>query len=191
MQKPTLAAETRLACAVPVWAGRFYLRHLGLVVGISLIPAAQRAVSQLWAAQAPLASGAIGELVTAAARVALFVLVFRLAITGEERLRGLDGREGMRRIGHFARGHWRSLIVQLVLFVLVFIVFDRIPDAVIAPRVPESARPVYWAVLLFIKNPTIIAFTLIWEIGILRQMLLIPALPPEAPHTPTRYPATR
>ncbi|SFA81051.1 hypothetical protein SAMN05216266_101574 [Amycolatopsis marina] len=37
---------------------------------------------------------------------------------------------------------------------------------------PESARQGYLAALLFVKNPTIIAFTFVWMVGVLRQLLL-------------------
>jgi hypothetical protein len=38
--------------------------------------------------------------------------------------------------------------------------------------VRAAAQPTYWAVLLAVKNPTVIAFTLVWEIALLRQALL-------------------
>lgn len=168
----SVADEARLALEVPAWAWRFYLRHLGLAVGISLIPAAQRAVSQLAGARLPGAAAVAGEIVTAGARLLLVFLIFRLAILAEERVRGMDGAEAWRRVGRFARHHWRSLVVQVVLVAILFLIFDRIPEAVIAPRVPEAARAGYWAALLALKNPTVIAFTLIWQVGILRQMIL-------------------
>ncbi len=58
------------------------------------------------------------------------------------------------------------------LLLLAVIIFDRIPEAVIAPGINEPARPIYWASLLALKNLTIIPFTLLWQIGILRRMVL-------------------
>lgn len=182
-----MGAEVRLALEVPRWAWKFYLRHFVLVAGISLIPALQRAVSQLWGDQLPDSFGLLGEVVTGAARLLLFVLVFRLAIVLDERLRGLDGAEGWRRMGRFIREHGGSLVVQVGLLALAFILFDRIPETVIAARVPEPRQPAYWAALLAIKNPTIIAYTMVWQIGVLRQMLMTQSggelTPPVAPHS--------
>lgn len=168
----SIKSEVHLALTVPVWAARFFLHHAGLILTISLVAAAQRAVSQLWGDQLPGGISLIGEIVTAAARILLFVIVFYLAIAAEEKLQGVDGKEAARRAGRFARDHWRSLLVQVGLLLLAVIIFDRIPEAVIAPRISEEAQPIYWASLLAVKNLTIIPFTLIWQIGILRQMVL-------------------
>jgi hypothetical protein len=65
-----------------------------------------------------------------------------------------------------------ALVLQLVGFAAAFLVLDTLPDLAIAPPVPESARPTHWAVLLAVKNPTVIAFTLVWELALLRQALL-------------------
>lgn len=169
---PTRTSEVRLALTVLAWTARFFLHHAGVILTISLAAAAQRAVSQLWADQLPGGISLIGELVTAAARILLFVVVFYLAIVAEENLQGVDGKEAARRAGRFARNHWRSLLVQMGLLLLAVLIFDRIPEALIAPRISEPAQPVYWASLLALKNLTIIPFTLIWQIGILRQMVL-------------------
>jgi hypothetical protein len=56
--------------------------------------------------------------------------------------------------------------------VVVAVVLDTLPDLAIAPLVPAGAQPTYWAVLLAVKNPTVIAFTLVREIALLRQALL-------------------
>lgn len=166
-----MMSEARLALTVPAWAARFFLRHAGWILLISLVPATQRAVSQLWGAHLQGIAFA-GELVTAAARILLFIIVFYLAIAAEEALQGADGKEAARRAGRFARRHWRSLLVQAGLLILAVILFDRIPEAVVAPRIPEAAQARYWAALLALKNLSIIPFTLIWQIGILRQMVL-------------------
>jgi hypothetical protein len=55
---------------------------------------------------------------------------------------------------------------------------------VVAPRIPDDTQAVYWAVILAVKNPTIIAFTMIWEIGVIRQMLLRSPDMPDAPPAP-------
>jgi hypothetical protein len=177
MTSPSLLSDAQMAASVPRWALAFYRRHLALVVGISLIPAAQRVVGQLWGEQLPPSVNGALEMVTAIARVALLVMLVRLAIMAEDRLRRVDWRESLRRVQAFVRIHWRSLLVQVVLLLTATAIFDAVPDRVIAPRVPADAQPAYWAVLLAVKNPTIIAFTMIWQVGIVRQMLLH-AVPP-------------
>lgn len=170
---PHARASVERALDVVRWSGRFYWRHIWMVAGISLVPSAQRAVSQLWGAHLPGWSGMAGEAVTAIARVVLFVLVLRLAILNDDRLRDLPGEEAWQRITAFVRDAWRSLVVQVLLFAALFAVVDLLPDFVIAPRVPAGAQPVYWAALLAIKNPTVIAFAIIWQIGAVRQALLL------------------
>jgi hypothetical protein len=41
------------------------------------------------------------------------------------------------------------------------------------PRfIAPEAHPLYWAILLAVKNPTVIAVFLVWTVGIARQMML-------------------
>ena len=102
----------------------------------------------------------------------LVVLVFRRAILFEERLRDVEVDESLLRMRRFVRATGAASWCRRVSWRLVFAVFDRIPDVVIAPRVPDHAQSVYWAAVLAVKNPTIIALTMIWQVGVIRQMLL-------------------
>lgn len=172
---PAGRGSLELALDVVRWSLRFYWRHIGMVAGISLVASAQRAVGQLWGARLPEWSGMAGEAVTGIARVVLFVLILRLAILNDDRLRSLPGDEAWQRIVAFVRRAWRSLAVQVLLFAALFAVAELVPDLVIAPRVPADAQPMYWAGLLAIKNPTVIAFAMIWQIGAARQALLLGA----------------
>ena len=165
--------QIQLALAVVRWALRFYREHIALVVGLSLIASAQRAAGQLWGDQLPAWSGPAGEALTGVVRAVLFVAVLRIAILRDERVRGLLDDDGWQRVKAFVRHAWPSLGVQLLLFAALFTVVDIIPDFVIAPRVPADAQPVYWAVLLAVKNPTVIALSMIWQIGAARQALLL------------------
>jgi hypothetical protein len=72
------------------------------------------------------------------------------------------------------------------LLAATFAIFSLLPDIVIAPRIPDDAQAVYLAVLLAIKNPTIIAFTMIWQVGVIRQILLQSPDVPDAPPHHTR-----
>ncbi|NUT51812.1 MAG: hypothetical protein HOV94_31645 [Saccharothrix sp.] len=153
-------SELRLAVEVPRWAGRFYLRHWAMIVGLSLIGSVQRLVAVNWGLPGPL--GFASEVVVMAARVLLVVLIWRWGTRGE-RLRWANARE-------FAARHWGSLVWQVVLLSVAFAVFDLGAEQVVGGLLPESARQTYLAVLLFVKNPTVIAFTFVWWVGLVRQV---------------------
>ena len=72
----------------------------------------------------------------------------------------------------FAREQWRSLVVQLGMFLSVAVIFKVVPDILIASRIPSEWSRFYWAGVLGLKNPTIIAFTMVWIVGTLRQMIM-------------------
>ncbi len=167
----TRPGAVRTALQVPRWAVGFYLRHLLLVAGISAVPAAQRFIAQRWAAQLPAVAGVPGELLTGAARLALAAVVVRLAILADDRLRRLPADEAWLRVKCFARTRWPSLAVQGLLLAAAVLVFDVVPERVVVRWVPAGAEATYWAVLLAVKNLTVIPLTMIWWIGAVRQML--------------------
>ncbi|MBB5805855.1 hypothetical protein F4560_005623 [Saccharothrix ecbatanensis] len=154
-------SELRLALEVPRWAGRFYLRHWPVVVGLSLIASVQRLVVVNWADEVPSGVAFASEVVVMAARVLLVVAIWRLATRGE-RLRWNN-------FTAFATRHWPSLVWQGVFLTAAFLVFDLGAEQGIGGLLPEAARQTYLAVLLFVKNPTVIAFTVVWWIGLIRQ----------------------
>ncbi|GAA1302837.1 hypothetical protein [Saccharothrix xinjiangensis] len=145
-------SELRLALGVPRWAGRFYLRHWPVVVGLSLVGSAQRLVAVNWGL--PGFAGFASEVVVMAARIALVVVVWRLAARGEE--------WRWENVRTFVSRHWQSLLWQGTLLSAAFLVFDVGLESV-------SSSPTYLAVLLFLKNPTVIAFTVVWWVGLIRQ----------------------
>jgi hypothetical protein len=169
-----LGTNTRLAVQVPRWACAFYLRHLPLVAGISLVPAGERFVWQLWGADLPATVTTSLEIMAEVARLVLLAVVVRLAILADDRLRPLRAADAWARVKSFARARWPSLVVQWLLLAAAAVIFDLVPERVVAPRIPEHAQPLYWAVLLAAKNLTIIALTIIWLVGTVRQMLLSP-----------------
>ncbi|MFJ6677296.1 hypothetical protein ACIQMJ_39860 [Actinosynnema sp. NPDC091369] len=163
-------AEWRLALEVPRWAGRFYARHWAVVVGLSLIASVQRLVVVNRGDHVPAGVALASEVLVMAARVLLVVVIWRLATRGE-RLRWADARA-------FATRHWPSLVWQGVLLAVAFLVFDVGAEQGVGGLLPESARQTYLAVLLFVKNPTVIAFTFVWWVGLVRQVAvsrLVPA----------------
>lgn len=163
------------AVQVLATAATCYRRHAGVVIGLSLVGSFERAVLQLWGQDWSSTTIWSLELVVIAARVALFLYVFRVLISSDAHLAAVPIREGAHRVARFVGRQWRMLLVQVVLAVVVFVLVEAVPDGVIAPAIPADARPTYWAAVLAIKNPTIIAFTMIWEIALLRHALLLGA----------------
>ncbi|RDI34895.1 hypothetical protein [Lentzea flaviverrucosa] len=154
-------SEWKLALEVPRWTWWCYTRHLGLVVGLSSIASVQRLVTVNWTQDIDPVVATASEVVVLAARIALVVLVWRIAMAGRT-FSWSTGRE-------FARRHWRSLVWQAVFLGVAFAVFEVFAEHVVSALLPASARQTYLAVLLFLKNPTIIALTFLWWIGIVRQ----------------------
>ncbi|MDU0288655.1 hypothetical protein [Saccharothrix longispora] len=150
--------ELSLALDVLRWAAGFYLRHWRWVAGLSLVASVQRlAVVGGWLPPGPALAS---EVLVAGVRIALVVLVWRVALRGER-----PDWPGARA---FARRHWPSLGWHLVLMSAAALVFDVGLEAAGA-LLPEAWRQTYLAVLLFAKNPTVIAFTVLWWVGVVRQ----------------------
>lgn len=164
--------EFRLALEVPRWAVRFYRQHFPLVFGLSLIPAAQRYVSQTWSM--PLAPAIALEVITMAARVTLLAVALRLALPR------LALAELPRRARSFADRHRPSLIHQGLLVLLLALLFKVVPEDLVP--LWTDVGPEYWAVLLAVKNMTVIAFMMLWVVGAVRQF---------AEHEPAAEPAAR
>jgi hypothetical protein len=149
----TWGEEIRTAWEVPRWAWRFYCRHLPVVVGLSLVGSVQRLVVVNRQPPLPTPLALASEVLVLAARVLLVVVVWRLAF------RGVGWRWANAK--GFARSRWRALVLQGVLLTAAFLVFDVAAEAVVGQD--------HLAALLFVKNPTVIALTVIWWIGLIRQ----------------------
>ncbi|MEU8631915.1 hypothetical protein AB0C38_07100 [Amycolatopsis sp. NPDC048633] len=159
-------SELKRALEVPSWAWRCYTGHLGLVVGLSSVASVQRLIVVNWTREVPHGVALASEVVVLAARIALVVLVWRIAMRGQT-LRWSAART-------FVREHWRSLLWQGAFLGAAFAVFEVLAEHVVSALLPEAARQTYLAVLLFVKNPTIIALTFLWWIGVLRQVFRVP-----------------
>jgi hypothetical protein len=166
-----LRRQIGTAVEVPRWSWAFYRRHFLLVAGISLLPAAQRIAWVLWNERLPGALNVGLEALTLAVRLLLVVLIARIAFAG-------SGRGGVWR---FLRERWLSLVFQVLFLGGLAAVFDFVPERIVAARVPPDLQRAYWAALLGLKNPTVIAFTMVWMVGAARQASLYPQ--------PLRYPA--
>ncbi|WNV84400.1 hypothetical protein [Umezawaea sp. Da 62-37] len=149
-------AEARLALEVPTWTGRFYLRHVVLIVGVSLIPSVQRLAVVNPDVHLPAPIVLASEVVVMAIRIALVVVVWRIATRGV-------GVRSWANARAFAREHWRALVVQSGFLGVAFLVFDVGAEALVGRE--------NLALLLFVKNPTIIALTMVWWVGVLKQMM--------------------
>jgi hypothetical protein len=164
-----LATHAWTALEVPRWALAFFLRHFAVVAGISLVPSAQRFVAQLTVLPEPV--GIALEVLTIGARLLLLGVIVWLALAKDSTISGLNSAEKWTRYKAFHRTHWPSVVIQLGLIGVAALVFDILPDQFIAPLVPEDSQRIYWAVLLGVKNPTIIAFTFVWIVGTFRQAI--------------------
>lgn len=172
-----LRNEWRLACEVPRWAWRFYRRHLAVIVGLSLIPSVQRLVVVNWDEHIPGPVAVASEVVVAAVRLVLLGVIWCLAVP-----------RGPLRWGTFASEHWPSLVIQGGLLAAAALVFNTGLDEVVRGLLPEHVQQTYLAVVLFVKNPTIIAFTFVWMVGMVRQLLRPPSTSDVSEPTGRRVP---
>ncbi|MFD9700082.1 hypothetical protein [Lentzea sp. NPDC059081] len=154
--------EWKLALEVPRWVWHWYTSHLGLVVGLSLVASVQRLVVVNWTGEIPSGLATASEFVVVAVRIALVVLMWRGAMAGV----ALSWSAA----GAFVRAHWVSLLWQALFLGVAFAVFEVVAEHVVSGLLPESARQTYLAVLLFVKNPTVIALTMLWWVGVIRQV---------------------
>lgn len=170
-----MSTQVRAAVHVIAWTLAYYRRHVVLITALSSVPAAQRFATQLWGDDLPRPVGAASEAVTAGARLLLVYLVIRMAILAEPPPPGGRGRSARA----FLRRHWPSLLVQWGLLLLATVVFDVVPEQVLPRWIPADAEAVYFAVLLAIKNLTVIPFTMVWLVGAVRQVVTYGAGDPE------------
>lgn len=167
-----LRVNTGVAWDVLRDAWSFYLRHFVLIASISLVPAAQRLVSQLWGDRFPGAVGLALEAVTMLARVLLVGAIVWLGIFRDPALRALSGAEKSAGVTAFLSQRWPSIVIFLLMLAGATVVFDVIPEQLIAPMVPEAHQPTYFGVLLAVKNVTVIAFTFVWWVALARAAML-------------------
>lgn len=131
------------------WAFSFHGRHLLIISALMVVPSVQRFVIMSWELPGPLATAS--EIVVMAARIGLVLYVVR----------------GMGPAPHawastkaFCRERWPSLLVTLALLGIAFAIFDLMLERL----VPDAHRSVLFA----IKNLTVIPFTVIWMVSVVR-----------------------
>ena len=156
----TMLLRSALARAVevPAAAARFYRRHAVWVVGISLIPGLQRFASTL--STLPAGIQGLLEPLTLVARLALLGLIASVAFRG--------GRRGAPL--RFLREQWLSLIMQAVMLACAIGLFSIALEHGVPAWLPMFDSPLYTAIVLLVKNLTVIAFVFIWLVLAVRQI---------------------
>lgn len=154
----------------PRWAVLFYSRNLAWVLALMLLPATERFLGQLTERTA--GAGVLAEVLTAAARVLLVVLAVERGIRRDPEVGPLSRSVVSQRLDRFLRANARPLIVQAVALSLAFLLLNVLPEQVV-PRLVDVG-PMYWAVLLAVKNLTVIPLTLLWWVGLARHAVRIP-----------------
>jgi hypothetical protein len=147
------------------WALRFYGRHTLLVFGLSLVPTVQRFVVVGY--DVPTAAAVSSEVLVALVRLLLVVLVVRLMLAEL----GCRGGPAWRRLTAAIGARRTEFWLQWVVLAAAFVVFDVLPTVAIALWVPESARDTVNATLVAVKNPTVIAMTVLWMAGVARMLI--------------------
>ncbi len=155
------------------WALRCYAGHWPLVLGLSLVPSLQRFVSIRYGEHLPAAVGVAGELLTAAARVALVWLVLRI-IVSEAGLAGLGIGRRWQLLGQGVDARMRDFLLQFVVLGVAFVLLDVIPEGAVRLWVPQERQALVNAIMLAVKNPTVIAMTMLWMIGVGRVLMTVP-----------------
>lgn len=146
------------------WTWHFVTRHLVLVLGLGLIAAGSRVIAQLWPETAP---GALLEVVVWLSRLLLIVGAVRIGILADP---GFRLNEINNRIDHFVHDRWPSLVIDGALLLVAFVVFS-VPEWA-ASGLSGAQEDRYWALLLAIKNLTVIPLTFLWIVSIARQAVL-------------------
>jgi hypothetical protein len=161
----SLYSHWRLSVEGVQWALRFYARHFPVIISLSLLASTERAVSQYW--DEPGAARIVLEALTWGVRIAIVVFTVRIAILADPRWRRdqVDPR-----VTAFLHDRWPSIAIDGALLGLAFVVFTA-PEW-LASSFTGDARTTYWAILLGVKNLTVIPLTFIWMIAIARQAVL-------------------
>ncbi|GGC23003.1 hypothetical protein GCM10011386_13600 [Parapedobacter defluvii] len=166
--------DFKAAVDVPRWAFRFYLHHFLWIAGLSVIPSIERFIVLFFSPDWSNTTVILLEVLVESLRFLVLWFIIKLSILRDERLRKISGQEQWVRIKSFVKHRWLSLVFQLIFMIIATLVFDVFLEKVVGSQISEQVRDQYLGVLLAIKNPTVIAWFLIWLVGIPRQMMLYP-----------------
>lgn len=155
------------ALAALRWALSFHRRHLAVVTALMAVPALQRFVVMSWDLPGPAAVAS--EVIVMAARIGLIVYVVRRIGPAPHAWRSAQA---------FLRQRWPSLLVTLALLTVAFVIFDVTLERIVPQAVPDAARDAYRSALFALKNLTVIPFTMIWLVAVIRQVVRHPVRQP-------------
>lgn len=154
------------------WALRLYLRRFPIVFGLAIIPTIQRFTLVYWGGELSTAAFVGTEVVTWAARIALFGLLAWWGIGRESGLRELDWDSRFTRMAQYLGSRPLSGLAQLVVLAGVVVVFDKLPPVLLDLFVDADDRRLSDAILIAVKNPIVITGTFVWLVGLARLMML-------------------
>ncbi|RLP86439.1 hypothetical protein EAD98_28730 [Micromonospora sp. CV4] len=160
-----------LSWAALRWATHFYARHFWIVFGLSMIPTVQRFIAVRYSDDLPAAAQIGGEILTGLARLLLVYVVLRLAFR-EPGLANLTLGERWLRLTAGINERVRDFWFQFLVLAAAFVVLDILPTAAIALWVPDERQNLVSSVLVSVKNPTVIAYTILWMLGIGRTLMV-------------------
>jgi|GEM_PF-2739243 len=161
----------RVSRDAATWSIRLYFNKFLPIVGLSLVPTLQRfwLVTQT---QAPTAIMVAGEILAQGSRVLLVWLLLRYAFTDDPTLGRLTIAQRWNRFTAFVDRHPIAFIIQFGVLAAAFMMFDRLPDLATTTLAAPADQPLITAVVVALKNPTVIALTLSWMVGAARIMAL-------------------
>ena len=162
---------------------RFYARYAVNIIGLGLLSSTGRAIQLGWSEYISGTQHLLLELMVEAARVAIFLVVvgegsFTAGVTAIKNVRKMSGYVS---IWNNLKGRWVAVIWSIA----AFIIFASLVNAVISliahndtvlstvqnlgfpPTKDESLKS---AIIFFLKNITIIPFTLVWLRGMYRLL---------------------
>ncbi|WP_152991403.1 hypothetical protein [Frankia sp. R43] len=153
------------------WAARCYRDNAALLVALAAAASLQRFGTIRYGDELPAAIGPAGEALTGLTRIAVIAVALR-ALAREPELAPLTPRERLDLFGSAAGARRRALVAPALLLAAAFVIFDVIPNAVITLRVePADRRELIQAILVAVKNPTVIVLTMLWMVGLARELM--------------------
>ena len=144
--------RTQLATSLETlrWALAFHGRHILVVSALMAIPTVQRFVIMSWDLPGPVAT--VSEILVMAARIGLVLYVIGKVGPAPHAWASTKA---------FLRGRWPSLLITLALLGVAFAVFDLALEGL-------SDDDTYRSILFAVKNLTVIPFTVIWMVSVVR-----------------------
>ncbi|MDH2429997.1 hypothetical protein [Sphaerisporangium sp. TRM90804] len=137
-----------------------------------MLPTVQRFIAVRWSHDLPTSVNVTAEAATGVSRVLLLYVVFKLAMRDDPRLASLGRQDRWERVSAFIERRGGDFALQFAVLGLAFVAFDTLPGLAVEHLLAEDAREAATATLVSVKNPTVIAFTIIWMVGVARQMML-------------------